>query len=203
MSRDSYTFREEAGAKGAPLLFLFHGTGGDENNLIRLGQQLLPGARIVSPRGDVSEQGALRFFRRAGEGRYDMADLAVRTAKMTAFVRAIAAEGDQSSMVALGYSNGANIIASMQFEDPSLFDAAILMHPLIPFEPKKADFTGKRILITAGRRDAICPPEATEALAEYYRANGAALEVFWHNGGHEVGTGEITAVAKFLHPAGV
>lgn len=203
MSKDYYTYRAEAGAKGAPLLFLFHGTGGDENNLVRLGQQLLPHAHIVSPRGDVSEGSALRFFRRTGEGSYDMADLALRVERMSAFVRAVAAEHDAPQIMALGYSNGANIIAAMQFEDPALFDAAVLMHPLIPFVPAKADFTGKRVLITAGRRDPICPPVLTETLAEYYRSNGAALDLFWHAGGHEIGTGEINAVAKFLNPSGV
>lgn len=203
MSKDHYAFREEQGVKGAPLLFLFHGTGGDENNLVRLGQQLLPGAHIVSPRGDVSEGGALRFFRRTGEGQYDMPDLALRVGQMTAFVGAFASEREGRKAVALGYSNGANIIAAMQFADPSLFDEAVLMHPLIPFAPPRADFTGKRVLITAGRRDPICPPEATETLAAYYRDTGAALDLFWHNGGHEIGTGEITAVAKFLHPGGL
>jgi phospholipase/carboxylesterase len=200
MSRDNYIFREERGAKGAPLFFLFHGTGGDEHNLVRLGQQLLPNAHIVSPRGDVSEGGALRFFRRTGEGMYDMADLAHRVERMTAFVRAVAAEYDTPRIVALGYSNGANIIAALQFADPSLFNEAVLMHPLIPFEPAKADFTGKRVLITAGRLDPICPPALTETLAAYYRDNGAALDIFWHAGGHEIGTGEINAVAKFLRP---
>jgi phospholipase/carboxylesterase len=200
MSRDNYIYREELGAKGAPLFFLFHGTGGDENNLVRLGQQLLPHAHIVSPRGDVSEGGALRFFRRTGEGLYDMADLAHRVERMTAFVRAVGTGSDAPKRVALGYSNGANIIAALQFADPSLFDEAVLMHPLIPFQPAKADFTGKRVLITAGRLDPICPPEMTEALAAYYRDSGASLDVFWHGGGHEIGTGEINSVAKFLHP---
>jgi phospholipase/carboxylesterase len=200
MSKDNYTFREEKGAKGAPLLFLFHGTGGDEHNLIRLGQQLLPHAHIVSPRGDVTEGGALRFFRRTGEGNYDMADLGMRVEKMSAFVKAVVADVQPPSTVALGYSNGANIIAAMQFADPSVFNAAALMHPLIPYAPAKADLTGKRVLITAGRHDPICPPVATETLAAYYRDNGAALDLFWHQGGHEIGQGEVSAVAKFLHP---
>jgi phospholipase/carboxylesterase len=203
MSRDFYIHREERGAKGAPLLFLFHGTGGDENNLVRLGQQLLPHAHIVSPRGDVSEGGALRFFRRTGEGMYDMADLAQRVERMMAFVRVIRDEYAAPKTIALGYSNGANIIAATQFADPSLFEEAVLMHPLIPFEPAKADFSGKRVLITAGRQDPICPPVMTEMLAAYYRDNKAALDIFWHQGGHEIGTGEVNAIAKFLNPQGV
>lgn len=198
MSRDSYVFREEAGAAGGPLLFLFHGTGGHENQLIGLGHEVLPGAHLIAPRGDVSEGGALRYFRRTGEGRYDMDDLARRTAAMTAFVEATSAEIAPSATLALGYSNGANIIAAMQFGSPGLFDAAVLMHPLIPFDPPAADFTGRRVLITAGRRDPICPPAETERLAEYFGANGAELDVFWHVGGHEVGAGEVEAVKAFL-----
>lgn len=199
MSRDNYIFHREPGAKGAPLLILFHGTGGDEGNLVRLGQQVLPFAHIVSPRGDVTEHGALRFFKRTGEGQYDLADLAYRVERMSAFVRAHASDHPGVPIVALGYSNGANIIAAMQFADPKLFDAVALMHPLIPFAPPIADFRGKRVLITAGRHDPICPPEATEALAAYYRANGAALDIFWHDRGHEIGPGEVSAVAKFLN----
>jgi phospholipase/carboxylesterase len=201
MSRDIYIYREEPGALGAPLFLLFHGTGGDEHNLVRLGQQLLPGAHIVSPRGDVSEGGSLRFFRRTGEGRYDMADLAYRVERMTAFVRATQAAVGAPSTIALGYSNGANIIAAMQLADPTVFDTAVLMHPLIPFEPPAVAFEGRKVLITAGRRDPICPLPATEALANYYRANGAALELFLHPGGHEIGPGEVNAVARFLNPA--
>jgi phospholipase/carboxylesterase len=122
---------------------------------------------------------------------------------MSDFVRGIAAEYQAPRTAALGYSNGANIIAAMQFADPSLFDDAALMHPLIPFDPPKADFTNRRILITAGRNDPICPPPATERLATYYRDNGAEIVRFWHAGGHEIGTGEINAVAKFLVPGAI
>src|SRR5690606_5320066 len=145
------------GSPGAPLLFLFHGTGGDEHQLLSLGRELMPEAMLVSPRGDVSEMGAARFFRRTGEGVYDMDDLARATARMSGFVRGHAAGGGK--VFGLGYSNGANILASMLFATPDLFDAAVLMHPLIPFAPEIAgSLAGRRVLITAGRRDPICPP---------------------------------------------
>ena len=99
--------------------------------------QLLPGARVVAPRGDVSEGGALRYFRRTGEGVYDMADLACATAQMIAFVEARKAESAPRAVIGLGYSNGANILASVQFAAPDLFDATVLMHPLIPFAPPR------------------------------------------------------------------
>ncbi len=193
----SYQFRADPAADAtAPVIFLFHGTGGDENQFFELAGQLLPGARRVAPRGDVSEQGALRYFRRTGEGVYDMDDLAQRTRAMTEFVRAQA--GSASRVIGLGYSNGANILASMQFASPDLFDQAVLMHPLIPFAPPAADFSGRRVLITAGRRDPIAPASATQVLADYFSANGAETQLVWHEGGHELRQDELAAIQAFL-----
>jgi phospholipase/carboxylesterase len=102
-------------------------------------------------------------------------------------------------VLGLGYSNGANILASTLFAAPDLFDAAVLMHPLIPFEPEVAGgFTGRRVLITAGRRDPICPPNLTTRLEAYLRDLGAEVAVEWHEGGHEVRPNEIEAARRFL-----
>ena len=192
-----YHFAEVAGAGAdAPTLFLFHGTGGDETQFLALGAELRPGARLVAPRGDVSEQGALRYFKRTGEGRYDMADLARATEKMAGFVSGMAGPG---ASLALGYSNGANIIASVLFAHPDSFAAAVLAHPLIPFEPApQPGLAGKRILITAGRRDPICPVPQTQALADLLRSQGAAVTLFWHDGGHELRQEELLAMREFF-----
>lgn len=199
MSTDAYVHKLLPGTPGGPLLFTFHGTGGDENQLISLGRELMPAATVVSPRGDVSEMGAARFFRRTGEGVYDMADLARATEKMTGFVRSQVESANPSSVLGIGYSNGANILASAVFADPELFDAVVLMHPLIPFEPEIAgSLAGKRVLITAGQRDPICPPNLTSRLESYLRAEGADVTVVWHGGGHEVQPAEIEAARKFL-----
>jgi phospholipase/carboxylesterase len=194
-----YHYRQTEGADAqAPLLLVFHGTGGDENQFFDLGGQLLPGARVVAPRGDVSEGGALRYFRRTGEGVYDMEDLRLRVAQMIGFVEARKAEGAPRQVVGLGYSNGANILAAVQFAAPSLFDASVLMHPLIPFTPPAADFAGKRVLITAGRRDPMAPEAVTQRLADYFTANGAATSLVWHPGGHELRQEELLAARDFL-----
>jgi phospholipase/carboxylesterase len=201
MSTESYVHASLPGSPGLPLLFLLHGTGGNEQQLVPFGRELLPNAAIVSPRGDVSEFGAARFFRRTGEGVYDMDDLAVRTAKMAGFVRAHRDAAKPSAVIGLGYSNGANILASVQFAEPGLFDATVLMHPLIPFEPAiRGDLSGKRILITAGRRDPICPPNLTARLEAYLRAAKADVTVEWHEGGHELRPNEIEAARRFLAP---
>jgi phospholipase/carboxylesterase len=200
MSTQSYTHIALPGSPGSPLLFLFHGTGGNEEQLVSLGRELLPGAAIVAPRGDVSEFGAARFFRRTGEGVYDMNDLAARTVKMAAFVKAHRDSAKPSAVIGLGYSNGANILASAVFAEPELFDAAVLMHPLIPFEPKiDGNLSGKRLLVTAGRRDPICPPSLTSRLEAYLRAAKADVTVAWHEGGHELRANEIEAAKRFVH----
>ncbi|MFE0016649.1 alpha/beta hydrolase [Mesorhizobium sp. NPDC059054] len=199
MPENSYIHKIMAGAPGGPALFVFHGTGGDEQQFLGLGRELLPDATIVSPRGDVSEFGAARFFRRTGEGVYDMDDLARATAKMTEFVRAQIRALKPSAVLGLGYSNGANMLASVVFGDPALFDAAVLMHPLIPFEPQVVGSLAKRrLLITAGRRDPICPPHLTNRLDAYLRAAGADVTVEWHEGGHEVRPNEIEAARRLL-----
>lgn len=199
MAKDSYIHRVEHGAPGGPLLFVFHGTGADETQFVGLGQALMPEATVVAPRGDVSEHGAARYFRRAAEGVYDMADLARATDKMAGFVRAHRDETNGAPVVGLGYSNGANILASVLFAAPGLFDAAVLMHPLIPFEPEdNGSLAGTRVLATAGRRDPICPPDLTEGLVAGLRARGAETRLFWHDGGHEIRQGEIAAAQEFL-----
>lgn len=204
MGKDAYIHKMLPGSPGGPLFFVFHGTGADENQLLSLGRDLAPQATIISPRGDVSEQGAARFFRRTGEGVYDMADLARATDKMAGFVKAHVEAAKPSSVLGLGYSNGANILASVVFAAPERFDATVLMHPLIPFEPDvKGSLAGRRVLLTAGKRDPICPPTLTTRLEAYLRADGADVTVEWHEGGHEVRPNEIEAARRFLAGAPV
>ncbi len=187
------------GSPGAPLLLTFHGTGGNERQFHGIGPQLLPGAHVVSPRGEVSEHGALRFFRRTGEGVYDMEDLARRTAEMGDFVAGEAARTGASRVVGLGYSNGANILASVLIARPELFTEAVLLHPLIPFEPPPAPgLEGRRVLITAGERDSICPAPLTQRLADWLEGQGAEVTLRWHPGGHEIAQSEWGAVQAFL-----
>ncbi len=198
MTDCGYVHRLKAGAPGNPIFFVFHGTGGDERQFFDFGADVLPDATIVSPRGDVSEHGAARFFRRTGEGVYDMADLARATGKMAEFVTRLASEHQASEIIGLGFSNGANILANLLIET-SLFDKAILLHPLIPFKPKdNPALSGKKILITAGQRDPICPAPLTQALADYFAQQKASVETEWHPGGHDIRPNEVDAIKRFL-----
>jgi len=201
MSHDSYIHRAKPGEPGGPILFVFHGTGGDENQFFDFGGCLLPNATVISPRGDISEHGAARFFRRKAEGVYDCEDLARATNRMSEFVAANREHHAAGPVLGLGFSNGANILASMLIHKPGLFDAAVLMHPLIPFEPKeRTEKAGGRILITAGERDPIASVELTQSLADYFRRSGHDVSLEWHPGGHEIRSNEIEAAKRFLAP---
>ncbi|MBR3194789.1 alpha/beta hydrolase [Bosea sp. (in: a-proteobacteria)] len=196
---NAYHYFAKPAAPGAPLVFAFHGTGGDERQLSSLVSQIAPPAGIIAPRGDVSEHGAARFFRRTGEGIYDMADLAERTRKMIGFVRAHRAANPGAKVYGIGYSNGANILASVIFAAPELFDRVVLMHPLIPFEPApQPGLSTVEVLITAGQRDPISPAALTEQLERWLTGQGAGVETVWHPGGHEMREAEIVAAARFL-----
>lgn len=199
MSRDTYHHFAKQPAAGAPIVFTFHGTGGDEHQFTGLIKQILPDAGIIAPRGDVSEHGANRFFRRMAEGLYDMADLAARTEKMAGFIRAHREAAEGAPVYGLGYSNGANILASVIFKAPELFDRVVLMHPLIPWEPTaNLGLNDRRILITAGRHDPICPLPLTETLARHLQEPGSKVDLQLHDGGHEVRQEEIDVITSFL-----
>ena len=204
MPIDSYFFAQRPAARAnAPLVLAFHGTGGDEGQFLPLAAQIWPEAHIVAPRGDVLEHGALRYFKRRAEGVYDFEDLATRTRAMADFVRAHKEAGRPSRVIGLGYSNGANILASVVFAHPDLFDDVALMHPLIPWEPADDPALSRlRALITAGRRDPICPPARTEAVAQFLRRQGADVTLEWHDGGHESRPSEINALRRFAGASG-
>lgn len=195
----SYVAARTTWAPGAPLFLTFHGTGGSEDQFHGFAHDLMPDAHVVSPRGDVSEGGALRYFRRTGEGVYDMADLARRTEAMAAFIAAEKARTGATRTLGLGYSNGANILASVAFAHPALVDDLILLHPLIPFDPPaQPGLSGRRVLITAGERDPICPPALTRSLIDWLRAQGATVTPVWHPGGHEIARPEVEAIQRFV-----
>lgn len=197
MSEDTYYYRLREGEPGKPIFFVFHGTGGDENQFVDFAARLLPDATIVAPRGDVSEYGAARYFKRTGEGVYDMADLARATDKMAGFVKEQRDRFEASQVLGLGFSNGANILANVLIEHGDLFDAAMLLHPLIPFEPKDSpELAGRRILITAGEHDPICPAPMTQALADYFVRQNADVKLEWHPGGHDLRQNEIDAIRQ-------
>lgn len=182
-------------------IFIFHGTGGDEESLLPVAGIIMPGAAVVSPRGKVLENGMPRFFRRFAEGVFDLEDLRYRTEEMAKFVeRAKAVYGlDDKTIAAAGYSNGANIAASILLTYPGVFSKAALFHPMVPFVPETLpDLSGTDVLITAGTNDPIVDPEGTRELARLLRESGAHVELFWHDRGHSLTREELSAARTFL-----
>lgn len=195
--KDAYIYRDQPGEACRPVIFAFHGTGGDENQFFDLAGDLMPRGKVFSPRGDVSEHGAARFFRPTGEGVYDMEDLARAVDQMAGFFDAH--KLDQARVIGIGYPNGAIILAVLSLTYPDLFDDMVRMHPLIPWAPDAVpDLPGKNVLITAGRRDPIGPAPLTQRLADFYTAKGAAAELVRHEGGHDLRPSEINAARGFL-----
>jgi predicted esterase len=184
---------------GAPTVLLLHGTGGDENDMLPLGG-LAPGAALLSPRGKVLENGMPRFFRRLAEGVFDVEDVKVRAGELADFVTAAAAHHrfDPSRVIAMGFSNGANIASALLLLRPGVLKGAILfraMVPLVPDSRQDAPLSRTRVLISNGRSDPIVSADETERLARLLQQQGADVEVHWQPAGHQLMPSDY-AVAK-------
>jgi glyoxalase family protein len=186
---------------GGTTLLLLHGTGGDENDLLPIGRSLLPGAGMLSPRGKVLERGAPRFFRRLAEGVFDQEDLAQRTEELAQFVEAAAAAYalDREGIVAIGFSNGANIAGSLLLRRPGLLRGAVLLSPMVPYEPERLpDLTGTSVFIGSGRNDPIVAASHVDRLAEILQQAGADVTVHWQQAGHTVTNDELEAAQRWI-----
>ena len=200
MSGLGFVHRFERGS-GASTLLLLHGTGGDESDLVPLGRELAPAANLLSPRGQVLEQGMPRFFRRLAMGIFDEEDLRRRAAQLADFVTAAAASYglDARKIFALGYSNGANIAAAVLLLHPAALAGGVLLRPVLPLEPAASpELHGKPVLLAAGRHDPYAPHERVEALAEWLRRGGAEVDLRWQEAGHELTEADLAAARAWL-----
>jgi predicted esterase len=185
----------------SPTLLLLHGTGGSEDDLLSLGGGIAPEAALLSPRGKVLENGMPRFFRRLAEGVFDLEDLQLRTHELADWVQAAATDYnlDTSKVLGVGYSNGANIAASILLLRPESLRGAILLHPMVPLVPEIwPDLSGKPIFIGAGRHDPLVTPHETERLAELLENCGADITTYWHDGGHNLTQDEFAAAQEWF-----
>lgn len=180
-------------------LLLLHGTGGDENDLIPFGERLAPGAALLSPRGKVTEQGAARFFRRLAEGVFDLEDLAARTQELAEFVERARKTYSLGKPIALGFSNGANIAASLLLTAPESLAGAVLIRGMTPFEPETLpDLTGVPVLMLSGASDPLVQPGNRDRLAEIFQSAGAALTHEIVPAGHNLSPRDIVAAERWL-----
>jgi phospholipase/carboxylesterase len=187
----------------APLLLL-HGTGGDENDLIPLGEQLLPGAALLSPRGKVLENGMPRFFRRLAEGVFDQEDLKARTQELADFIAQARTIYGLAAPIAVGFSNGANIAASLLLSQSDALRGAVLLRAMLPFEPMPLPkLPGKPVLLLSGSNDAMIPALASKRLAEVLQTAGADLTYKTFPTGHNLTQSDFTLAAQWLRAFGV
>jgi len=190
---------EAATTQGLPPLLLLHGTGGDENDLVPVGRMVLPGAALLSPRGQVLEGGMPRFFRRLAEGVFDEADLTRRTHELAEFIAFARAEYGLPAPVALGFSNGANIAAAMLLLRPEVLAGAVLLRAMSPLaKPPAADLAGKPVLLLSGGLDPIVPEANAAGLAATLAGAGAVVEHRSLPTGHGLSQADIGIVREWL-----
>ena len=185
----------------SPTLLMLHGTGGDERDLLPLGGELWPGAALLGVRGKVLENGMPRFFRRLAEGVFDVEDLKSRTEELAQFIDAASEryEFSKKRLIAVGYSNGANIASSLILLHPHYLAAAVLFRPMVPLVPDFIrDLSHLFVFIGAGRLDPIVPSGQVEELAAIFESGGADVTISWHQGGHELGKDDVRSAKTWL-----
>ncbi|QNG58347.1 alpha/beta hydrolase [Metabacillus idriensis] len=190
----------EKGKNRNRTLLLLHGTGGDENDLIPLAKHIDDDANLLSVRGNVLENGMPRFFKRLAEGVFDEEDLIFRTGELNDFLNEAAEKYsfDRSDVVAVGYSNGANIAGSLLFHYENSLKAAILHHPMVPRRNIEIpSLAGTPVFIGAGMNDPICLPQETRDLAELLKAANGEVAIHWENHGHQLTSSEVEAASAW------
>ena len=184
-----------------PVLLMLHGTGGDENDLVPLAQSLMPGAAVLSPRGKVLEGSMPRFFRRLAEGVFDLDDLKFRTAELAEFVVAAGERYtfDLKRVIGVGFSNGANIAASLLLLRPGVLHKAVLLRAMVPIVPDPLPvLSGRSVLISNGERDSLVPAKETHRLASLLRTAGADVTVVMQAAGHQLIQEDIAVARDWL-----
>ncbi|WP_078549082.1 alpha/beta hydrolase [Litchfieldia alkalitelluris] len=191
---------QEGTSHDSPTLLLLHGTGGTENDLIPLAGLIDPNASFLSVRGNVSENGMPRFFRRLAEGVFDEEDLVFRTKELNEFLNEAAEKYgfDRENVFAVGYSNGANIAGSLLFHHENALKGAILHHPMVPRRGiDLPELKGTSVFIGAGKNDPLCLPEESIELQKLLEEAGASVDIHWETNGHSLTQSEVQAAANW------
>jgi predicted esterase len=182
-------------------LLVLHGTGGDENDLVGIGQAIAPGSAILSPRGNVLENGAPRFFKRLAEGVFDPQEVHSRGQELARFIRRATVHYglDANRIFALGYSNGANVASTVMLIEPGLLHGGIFLRPMFVYEPDRpGDLSGSAVLISAGRMDPIVPTKSVEKLRDLLQSAHADVTLNWQLAGHNLVPSEVREAAEWL-----
>lgn len=195
-----HIFKEGKDLYGQTLLLL-HGTGGSENDLLPLADEYDADANVLSVRGNVSENGMARFFKRLEEGVFDIEDLKFRTHELNEFLDSAAEQYgfNRRKIVAVGYSNGANIAGSLLFHYNDALAGAILHHPMVPLrDVSLPNLSGIPVFIGAGTNDPICPSEESTELNNLLTDAGAEVKLHWESYGHQLTAPEVQAASEWF-----
>ena len=194
-------FYRPAETSGLPTLLMLHGTGGNEHDLVPLAEKLMPGAAILSPRGNVLEGTMARFFRRLAEGVFDLDDLRFRTGELADFVIAASKHYgfDARSIVAVGFSNGANIAGSLLLLKPGVLRGAVLLRAMVPIVPEPLpNLSGTRVLVSNGAHDPLVAVAETERLASLLRTAGADVTLVMQPSGHQLIASDVEVAKRWI-----
>jgi predicted esterase len=197
----SFIYRFEPGSKGGPTMLLLHGTGGNETDLIQFSRVIAPYSNLLSPRGKVLENGMPRFFKRIAHGVFDLQDLKFRAEELLEFIKASAKkyDFDPENVIAIGYSNGANIAATLLLLHERSLAGGILFRPMMTLVPEKVpDLSRCKILICTGDHDSMIDPAKTSELIAFFQIARAKVSVHHHPGGHELGRDDFEAAKKWF-----
>ncbi|WP_134717595.1 alpha/beta hydrolase [Saccharomonospora xinjiangensis] len=189
------------GSPSAPVLLLLHGTGGSPADILALGKELCPASPMLAPEGQVSENGAARWFRRHAEGVFDAEDVVHRAGQLADFVIEARERYDLGGrrLVAAGFSNGANIAAAVLLSRPEVITEAVLFAAMLPVpDPPNLDLSGTRVLMVNGRHDPMAPLGPAQELAAALRERGADVTEHWHSGGHQITVDGLAAAKEWL-----
>ncbi|HTX64672.1 MAG TPA: alpha/beta hydrolase [Opitutaceae bacterium] len=203
MSLSAYIHRFVPGPDAsAPPVLLLHGTGGDEDDLLPLGRELFPRSPLLAPRGDVSEHGAPRFFRRFAEGVFDLEDVRRRAAALAAFLAAAAGHYrfDPARVLAVGFSNGANMATALLQRHPAALAGGVLFRPMVVLDEAATagSLAGRRVLLVSGARDPIVPADHPARLAALLHAGGADVTAKVVAGGHGLTPVDLATAKRWL-----
>lgn len=196
-----YNFIYNEGKAGEPVIVLLHGTGADENNLIPVSDALAPDATVLSIRGNVSENGMNRYFKRHGEGHYDVEDLNKRGKELYDFIEQKAEEYNFAleDVILFGFSNGSNIGINMLLLEKAKFNKAMLFAPMYPVEIEAGpDLSDAKILLSMGENDPIVPKEESDRVIEIFKSRGAKVDQVWVNS-HEINEKNLITAKQWLN----
>lgn len=189
------------GAQGKPVFLLLHGTGGDERDLLPLAEMLNPSFNVLSVKGEISENGMARYFKRRAEGDYDLEDLEYRGQELYDFIKESSKEYEFNleDVIPVGFSNGSNMAINLILRESTPFQKALLFAPLYPLDlqDNQKDLSNFKVFLSMGKQDPIVTQEQSERVIEIFKERGAEVHETWVNS-HEITQEAVLAAKEIL-----